>query len=125
MSVYNIAQETLSKPYEYGVNDCNILALRVLDHIAGTEWSTIAKYKSIRTGYNLLKKLGYENTIDIIKEYADEVTHGIDGDIWVNDNDKMSLALVMSHRLVCVNDSHTGFELRQMNKQGTYYRIRK
>lgn len=125
MSVYKIAEDVLSKPFIQGENDCNILALRVLDEIAGTEWVKVAKYKTLKAGYKQLKSLGYTYTIDIIKEYANEVTHAIDGDIWVANEDNHTLALVMSDRLVRVNENHDGFTLTKKNNDGKYYRIRK
>ncbi|HDZ1153622.1 TPA: ornithine carbamoyltransferase [Klebsiella pneumoniae] len=124
-NIYKIAEDVLSKPFIQGENDCNILALRVLDEVAGTEWVKVAKYKTLKAGYKQLKSLGYTYTIDIIKEYADEVTHAIDGDIWVDNEDNHTLALVMSDRLVRVNSEHDGFTLSHKNNKGTYYRIRK
>ena len=41
-NIYKIAEDVLSKPFIQGENDCNILALRVLDEIAGTEWVKVA-----------------------------------------------------------------------------------
>lgn len=86
MDVYEICKNAIEQPYQYGQNDCNILVLKVLDLRAGTDWSIIADYDSLLRGVKQLNELGFESTQDIILQYSDEVTHQIDGDIWLSED---------------------------------------
>lgn len=122
--LYDICSTALSTDYKYGQNDCNILALKILDLKAGTNWSEIAQYDSVLAGYKQLKELGFSSTQDIIREHADLIEFPIDGDIWFDEN-PLIMAVVFSGRLLGVNEDHTQFNLIPMHEAGEYYRVRK
>lgn len=123
-AIYAICENALNNPYEYGNNDCNTLALSILDEIAGTEWVKECTYTTYKGGLKRLIELEYDSTGDIIKQYAEPVTVAIDGDIWIDPDNGNMLSVVMSNRMLTVNNEHTKFNLSPMEK-GTYYRIRK
>lgn len=123
--IVRICQEALDNVYEYGSNDCNIVALRIVDSISGSDWEKECTYTTFIGGMRVLKKLGFESTADIIRECSDEVQVAIDGDIWVDPSDNHALAIVISDRLLGVDSEHTKFKLIPKRKEGTYYRIRK
>lgn len=123
--IYKICQDALSTPYAYGTNDCNVVALRIVDLVASTEWVKECKYKTLKGGMAKLQKLGYESTLDIIKQYADVVTAPIDGDIWTDPDNPHVLAIVISNRLLGVDEEHKNFKLIPSRKDGIFYRVRK
>ncbi|WP_213712544.1 DUF6950 family protein [Cedecea lapagei] len=110
--------------YKLGQNDCNIVSLRVLDLIAGTDYADIAKYKTIKTGFKQLNTLGFDSTQDIIRKYADEVDVIIDGDIYLDDYDKLIIGVCTSGRVLGVDEEHKEFKLIDRPTDGKYYRIR-
>ncbi|ECA3525206.1 ornithine carbamoyltransferase [Salmonella enterica subsp. enterica] len=123
--VYEICQEALNNPYSYGTNDCNIVAIRILDSIGGTDWESKADYDSLLSGIKNLKELGFESTADIIKQHSDKVKYTIDGDIWLDPDNPHTVSIVVSDRLLGVNKEHTEFNIVPRRKDGDYYRIRK
>lgn len=123
--LYDICSNALTSDYKYGQNDCNILALKVLDLKAGTDWSEISQYDSVLAGYKQLKELGFNSTQDIILKYADVADYPIDGDIWMDKENPLIMAVVFSGRLLGVNEDHTKFKLIPLHENGAYYRIRK
>lgn len=123
--IYEIASDVVGMQHKYGSDaDCNIIALKVLDHIAGTDWVCKAQYTSLKSGLSNLKKVGYASVQEIIIQYCDEVQreHTIDGDLLFFD-DPMNIGLVVSGRLLTATNEHTTFRL--INKpKGKYYRVR-
>ncbi|EMX0834921.1 ornithine carbamoyltransferase, partial [Raoultella ornithinolytica] len=51
-----------------------------------------------------------------------EVEIPIDGDIWLDDDNPLIMGIVVSGRLMGVNESHDAFELHNKKKNGKYYR---
>ncbi|EFJ2921977.1 ornithine carbamoyltransferase [Escherichia coli] len=128
MDVYEICKNALEQPYQYGQNDCNILVLKVLDHRAGTDWSIIADYDSLLSGVKQLNELGFESTQDIVLQYSDEVTHQIDGDIWLSEDNPLNMGVVISNRMIGIDiddEEHKEFKLIPLPENGKYYRVRK
>ncbi|MGG2375391.1 ornithine carbamoyltransferase [Salmonella enterica] len=123
--LYEICENSLNKEYRFGSNDCNILCLRVLDLKHGTDWAEVANYNSVIDGVRQLNELGFKSTQEIIKQYADETKHPIDGDIWLDTENPLLMAVVFSNRLIGVNVEHTQFKLIPLKDHGKYYRIRK
>ena len=124
-AVVAICQNAIDTEYSYGKNDCNIVVLKLVDLLAGTEWEKQCRYKTLKGGFRQLKNLGAESTFDLIKEQLEEVTVLIDGDIFIAKNDIHSMGIVISGRLLAVNTEHTEFKLVPTREDGTYYRIRK
>lgn len=125
MSVFDILNDALNRPYELGNNDCNLVVLKVVDLRAGTTWSEIASYDSILSGYKQLMKLGYESAGDIVREFSDEVELPIDGDIWIDDQNPLIMGVIFSNRMLGVNTEHNKFQLNPIRDDGVFYRVRK
>jgi hypothetical protein len=106
--IYKIIQDSLDSEYGYGTNDCNLTVLKIIDAIAGT---TLANrtYSNIKEGIAGLKKDGFNNTGEVVEKYCDEVKYTIDGDIWLDPDNPLIMAVVASNRIVAVNEDHTGF----------------
>lgn len=119
-----IIQYSIDNPYQFGDNDCNLIVLRIIDLFAGTLLS-IREYTSIKEGIAGLNKEGWNHTGEIVEAYCDEVTHVIDGDIWLDPDNPLIMAVVVSGRVLGVNDEHNGFVLQPIPKKGKYYRVRK
>lgn len=119
-----IIQYSIDNPYQFGDNDCNLIVLRIIDLFAGTSLS-IREYTSVKEGISGLNKEGWNHTGEIVEAYCDEVTHVIDGDIWLDPDNPLIMAVVVSGRVLGVNDEHNGFVLQPIPKKGKYYRVRK
>ncbi|HDS8977247.1 TPA: ornithine carbamoyltransferase [Raoultella ornithinolytica] len=117
-----IIETALNSPYEYGTNDCNIVALRIIDLLCGTNWCDIAKYSTLKEGLKQLQDLGFNSTHEIIIKECKEIEVPIDGDIWVDTNNPLQMGIIVSNRLVCINDDHTAFKLDTKKRYGKYYR---
>lgn len=119
-----ILEWSLETPHENGTNDCNLTVMKVIDLFAGT---TIAdrKYKTIKQGLAGLKKEGWNHTGEIVEAYCDPVEVPIDGDIWLCPDNPLVMAVVVSERILGVNETHDGFELQRLPTNGRYYRVRK
>ena len=123
--IMNIIQYSHDNPYKFGDNDCNIIVLRLIDLINGTTTLANRKYKSIKAGIAGLKKEGWNHTGEIVEAYCDPVQYAIDGDIWLDPDNPLIMAVVVSGRVLGVNSEHTGFEVQPKPTNGKYYRIRK
>lgn len=119
-----ICEDSLSNPYQYGVNDCNIVCLRVVDYYTGSNWSQIAKYKTFRTGIKQLKELGFESTSDIVKSVSEQVEFPIDGDIWIDPTNSNQMGVVMSGYMVGIDSEHVNIKLVEL-PEGDFYRIKR
>lgn len=119
-----IIQYSIDNPYQFGNNDCNLIVLRIIDLFAGTSLS-IREYTSVKEGIAGLNKEGWNHTGEIVEAYCDEVTHVIDGDIWLDPDNPLIMAVVVSGRVLGVNNEHNGFVLQPIPKKGKYYRVRK
>lgn len=86
INIIKITEEAINTPYEIGKNDCNIIVLKLLDKVCGTEYEKLAvgQYTSITAGKKLFKENGFKNLEDIIKRHCDEVETPIYGDIWID-----------------------------------------
>lgn len=117
-----IIEDALNNPYEYGKNDCNIVALRIVDLLCGTNWSTVAKYSTLKEGIKQLQELGFNSAQDIIIKECKEVHYPIDGDIWLDNDNPLQMGIIVSNRLICINEDHSEFKLDTKKKNGKYYR---
>ncbi|AZP43006.1 ornithine carbamoyltransferase [Rahnella aquatilis] len=123
--IIKIIQDAIDNPYEFGTNDCNLIVLRMIDLINGTTTLAEREYTTVREGIAGLNKEGWNHTGEIVEAYCDEVQHTIDGDIWLDPDNPLIMALVASGRVLGVNQDHTGFELQYKPTKGKYYRVRK
>ncbi len=120
--IMSIIETALNSPYEYGTNDCNIVSLRIIDLLCGTSWCDIAKYSTLKEGLKQLQDLGFNSTHEIVIKECKEIEVPIDGDIWVDTNNPLQMGIIVSNRLVCINDDHTAFKLDTKKRYGKYYR---
>lgn len=120
----NIIQYAIDNPHKLCDNDCNMTVLKVIDLFAGTTFSD-RKYKTIKAGIKGLNDEGWEHTGQIVQTYCDEVTHTIDGDIWLDSDNPLIMGVVVSGRLLGIDDKHEHFQLIQKPMDGKYYRVRK
>lgn len=120
-----IIQYSLDNPYQFGDNDCNLIVLRLIDLINGTTTLANRQYKSVKEGIAGLNKEGWNHTGEIVEAYCKPVQHVIDGDIWLDPDNPLIMAVVVSDRVLGVNEDHNGFELQPKPTNGTYYRVRK
>ncbi|WP_313353563.1 DUF6950 family protein [Kosakonia cowanii] len=123
--IMNIIQYSIDNPYKYGDNDCNIIVLRLIDLINGTTQLSNRQYSSIKEGIAGLNKEGWNHTGEIVEAYCKPVQATIDGDIWLDPDNPLIMAVVVSGRVLGVNKSHDGFELQPKPTEGIYYRVRK
>ncbi|MDF2784221.1 MAG: ornithine carbamoyltransferase [Pantoea eucrina] len=122
--IIDIIQYALDNPYEFGTNDCNIMVMRMVDLIAGTNTAD-RKYSNSKEGIKSLKADGYAHTGEIVLKYCDEVEFTIDGDVWLDDENPLIMGIVASNRLVGINEEHNKFILTPKPSTGKYYRVRK
>jgi len=123
-AIVKICQDAIDTPFIQGKNDCNIIVLRLIDLMTGSDWESKCKYKTLAGGLKQLKALGVSTTFELISSVLEEVKHTIDGDIWLDPNDNHTMCIVISGRLLGVNTEHTEFKLVPKRKDGIYYRIR-
>lgn len=119
-----IIQYAIENPYKFGDNDCNIIVLRIIDLFAGTALA-VREYSSIKEGIAGLIKEGWNHTGEIVEAYCNEVIHIIDGDIWLDPENPLIMAVVVSGRVLGVDQDHHGFELHPKPTKGKYFRVRK
>ncbi|MGX5091041.1 DUF6950 family protein [Enterobacter sp. UPMP2061] len=124
-AVVQICQDALDNPFKQGTNDCNVVVLKLVDLLTGSDWYSQCRFKTLKGGLKQLKELGVETTFELIQDCLEAVTHPIDGDIWLDPADAHTMCIVISGRLLGVNTEHTEFKLVPKRKDGTYYRIRK
>lgn len=120
----DIIQYAIDNPHKLCDNDCNMTILKVIDLFAGTTFSD-RKYKTIKAGIKGLNDEGWEHTGHIVQTYCDEVMHTIDGDIWLDPDNPLIMGVIVSGRLLGIDDKHKNFQLIQKPTDGKYYRVRK
>jgi hypothetical protein len=124
--INRIVQETISSEYQYGINDCNIFIIKVIDKFTGSNHLERAygKYDTLRKGMNLLKKNGYNTIGEFVAEHSEEVTRPIFGDIYIDEHN----ASLILHNNTWLEFNHETqeFKISRFNEtKGKLYRIRK
>ncbi|RYM52550.1 DUF6950 family protein [Serratia proteamaculans] len=122
--IVDICSDALAKDYVLGTNDCNILALKILDLLAGTDYVSTCTYDTLRKGKNQLKKLGVEYTSQLILPHTEQTEYPIPGDIWIDDEDPLQMSVYVSNRILVVDEGHNKFKL-DMPRNGKFYRIKR
>lgn len=110
IKIHNIAQECISTQFELGQNDCNILVLKVIDQVCGTNYTDLAigKYKTIKAGQKLFTKHELGSLEDICKQHGVQVDTPVFGDIMVND---IHGSVVLDGKYIALNNDSTGFNV--------------
>ncbi|MGC1010321.1 DUF6950 family protein [Pantoea agglomerans] len=126
INIIKITEEAINTPYEIGKNDCNIIVLKLLDIVCGTEYQNLAvgQYTSITAGKKLFKVNGFKNLEDIIKRHCDEVDTAIYGDIWI---DGLNASIFLHGSYIEVDHELHKFKSVQVPSEltGKIYRINK
>ncbi len=110
IKIHNIAQECISTDFGLGQNDCNILVLKVIDLVCGTNYTDLAigKYKTIKAGQKLFTKHELGSLEEICKRHGQEVDTPVFGDIMING---MHGSVVLDGKYLALNDDSTGFSI--------------
>jgi len=110
IKIHNIAQECISTDFALGQNDCNILVLKVIDQVCGTNYTDLAigKYKTIKAGQKLFTKHELGSLEDICKRHGQEVDTPVFGDIMIYG---MHGSVVLDGKYLALNDDSTGFNV--------------
>ncbi len=110
IKIHNIAQGCISTDFALGQNDCNILVLKVIDQVCGTNYTDLAvgKYKTIKAGQKLFTKHELGSLEDICKRHGQEVDTPVFGDIMING---MHGSVVLDGKYLALNDDSTGFSI--------------
>jgi len=110
IKIHNIAQGCISTDFALGQNDCNILVLKVIDQVCGTNYTELAigKYKTIKAGQKLFTKHELGSLEEICKRHGQEVDTPVFGDIMING---MHGSVVLDGKYLALNDDSTGFSI--------------
>lgn len=76
----------IGKPLQYGIVDCNIATLKVVDILFDTDYhdKIFQKYTDAKSGYAFAKKeIGYTNAVDFLKKYYQETDIPSDGGLTI------------------------------------------
>lgn len=110
IKIHNIAQACISTQFELGQNDCNILVLKVIDQVCGTNYTDLAigKYKTIKAGQKLFTKHELGSLEEICKQHGVQVDTPVFGDIMVNG---IHGSVVLDGKYIALNNDSTGFNV--------------
>lgn len=121
-----LVDDAVSKPYEYGTNDCNIIVLKLLDLMVGTDYLSLAegKYKTLQGGLRLFKKNDFKDLEDMVSRHCEVVDRPILGDIYLNG---INASVFLHNTMLQINYEHNQFYVSQIPEEleGKIYRIRK
>lgn len=124
IKIHNIAQECISTEFQLGQNDCNILVLKVIDQVCGTNYTDLAfgKYKTIKAGQKLFTKHELGSLEEICKQHGVQVDTPVFGDIMVNG---IHGSVVLDGKYIALNNDNTGFNVAVLPwlHNWTFYRI--
>jgi len=124
IKIHNIAHTCISTQFELGQNDCNILVLKVIDQVCGTNYTDLAigKYKTIKAGQKLFTKHELGSLEDICKLHGVQVDTPVFGDIMVNG---IHGSVVLDGKYIALNNDSTGFNVAVLPwiSDWKYYRI--
>ncbi|CNH80713.1 Uncharacterised protein [Yersinia pekkanenii] len=122
--------QLLEQEFEFGVNDCHIMAFTVVDLILGnTNYrdELVGKYKTAKAGFRLLAKKGtFKNIVHLCQELCDEVDHPMEGDILV-DVDGFHCSIYWMGKYLVLNQEKNKYQITKYSTDCEYkiYRIRK
>jgi len=124
IKIHNTAHACISTQFELGQNDCNILVLKVIDQVCGTNYTDLAigKYKTIKAGQKLFTKHELGSLEDICKLHGVQVDTPVFGDIMVNG---IHGSVVLDGKYIALNNDSTGFNVAVLPwiSDWKYYRI--
>lgn len=121
--------QLLEQQFEFGKNDCHIMAFSVVDIILETEYAKelIGKYKTPKAGFKYLAKKGtFRNITNLCQVLADQVETPRDGDILL-DPDGEHCSIYWMGKYLVLNEENNKYQIdRYSLDNSTYliYRIR-
>ncbi|MEG3135669.1 hypothetical protein SC206_19100 [Rouxiella sp. T17] len=117
--------QLMEQDFEYGVNDCHLLAIGVLDIIADTNHLATykGKYSTAKEGLKYAKTTDYPMLEDLCKAYGDTVDVPSEGDIIINSSNSTIFWL---GKIVVLNELNKKYQLEKYDPTDgmKYYRIR-
>lgn len=109
------AEQVLSKPYELGTNDCNIIVVRAIDILCDTEYTSIAygKYTTVKDGLQIFKDNGFEDLEDLVSKHGTITEFPVIGDIMI---DNINASIVLNDCVLAVNHTTKQFEVKRLSE---------
>jgi len=118
------AEEVLSKPYELGTNDCNIIVVRAIDILCDTEYTPIAygKYSTVKDGLKIFTDNGFDDLEALVATHGVITKLPVIGDIMI---DNLNASIVLNEVVLAVNHNTKQFEIKRLSdfKDKVFYRI--
>jgi len=126
--IIEITDDVISREYELGQNDCNTLVLRVIDLMAGTDYTNLAlgKYKSITGGKKVFRENGFKHLTDLVTRHCTEVPFPIMGDIYIEEGG-VNASVILNNTYISVDHENNKFNNKQLPSEmaGKFYRFNK
>lgn len=121
--------QLLEQEFEFGVNDCHIMAFTVVDLILGTSYrdELAGKYKTSKAGFRLLAKKGtFKNIKDLCEKIGETVLIPMEGDILL-DPDGLHCSIYWMGKYLVLNEETKKYQMKKYSTDCEYliYRIRK
>lgn len=120
------AEEVLSKPYELGSNDCNIIVVKAIDILCDTDYTPIAygKYSTVKDGLQIFKDNGFECLEHLVSKHGVITAFPVIGDIMI---DNLNASIVLNDCVLAVNHTTKNFEVKRLSefKDKVFYKIKK
>lgn len=120
------AEEVLSKPYELGSNDCNIIVVKAIDILCDTNYTPIAygKYSTVKDGLQIFKDNGFECLEHLVSKHGVITAFPVIGDIMI---DNLNASIVLNDCVLAVNHTTKNFEVKRLSefKDKVFYKIKK
>lgn len=120
------AEEVLSKPYELGSNDCNIIVVKAIDILCDTEYTPIAygMYSNVKDGMKIFKDNGFEDLEDLVSKHGTVTDFPVIGDIMI---DNLNASIVLNDVVLAVNHTTKQFEVKRLSefRDKVFYTVKK
>ncbi|MGX9299883.1 DUF6950 family protein [Pantoea ananatis] len=117
-------EEVLSKPYELGTNDCNIIVVKAVDILCDTQYTEKAygKYSTVKDGLKIFKQNGFEDLEELVATHGSLTEFPIIGDIMI---DNLNASIVLNDVVLVVNHQTKQFEVKRLSDfmDKVFYRI--
>ncbi|CQI92542.1 Uncharacterised protein [Yersinia rohdei] len=119
--------QIMEEQFEFGKNDCHIMAFSVVDLILDTEYrlELIGKYKTSKAGFKHLAKTGtFKNITHLCQVLADQVEIPRDGDILL---DGQHCSIYWMGKYLVLNEETNKYQIERYSHDDStclIYRIR-
>jgi len=120
------AEDVLSKPYELGTNDCNIIVVKAIDILCDTAYTPIAygQYTTVKDGLQIFQDNGFEDLEDLVSKHGSVTEFPVIGDIMI---DNLNASIVLNDCVLAVNHTTKQFEVKRLSdfRDKVFYTIKK